>query len=68
MLSLVVGKEAAVCTPGEAPERADPPTSVSGCAVEVMMVVMVWRGSSRAVSRPFMEGWVMRVPEDGEKK
>ena len=62
----MVGKEAAVCTSGEAPERAGPPPSVSGCVVEVMMVVMAWRGSSRAVSRSFMEGWVVRVPGDGE--
>ena len=64
----MVGKEAAGCTPGEAPERVDPPTSVSGCVVEVMMVVMAWRGSSRAVSRSFIEGWVMRVPGDGERR
>ena len=64
----MVGKEAAGCTPGEAPERVDPPTSVSGCVVEVMMVVMAWRGSSRAVSRSFIEGWVMRVPGDGGRE
>lgn len=63
----MVGKEAAVCTSGEAPERVDPRTSVSGCVVEVMMLVMAWRGSSRAVSRSFIEGWVMRVPWDGRE-
>ena len=72
MLILVVGKEeAAVCMPGEAPEGVGPPPSGSGCVVVVMMLVMAWSGSSRAVSKSFMEGWVMRVPggkNEGKKE
>ena len=39
--------------------------------VVVMMLVMAWSGSSRAVSKSFMEGWVMRVPggkNEGKKE
>ena len=68
VLILVVGKEeAAVCMPGEAPEGVGPPTSESGCVVVVMMVVMAWSGSSRAVSNSFMGGWVVRVPGGGNE-